>query len=101
MTSISLQVGQSKCADNVYFSIACNYDYDMVGFSAKINLSVLTKGEQYTTNLLFSALNANVHRKTPLYYPITSPVVRMVGDYRFSAISALDDTTLRISATPV
>jgi hypothetical protein len=101
MTSISLQAGQSLCADNIYFSTTCNYDYDNVGFSAVIDLSVLVKGEQYTTNILFSALNANVQRKTPLYYPIMEPVTRMVGDYRFSAISSLDDTTLRISATPV
>jgi hypothetical protein len=101
MSSISLQVGLPECADNVYFSITCNYDYDMVGFKAEIDMSNLIKGEQYTTNLLFSALNANVHRKTPLYFPIKSPVTQMIGDYRFSAVSSLDDTTLRISATPV
>ena len=101
MSSISLQVGLPECADNVYFSITCNYDYDMVGFIAEIDMSNLKKGEEYTTNLLFSALHANAHRKTPLYYPIKSPVTRMIGDYRFSAISSLDDTTLRIAATPV
>jgi ribosomal protein S26 len=101
MTSISLQVGLPECADNVYFSITCNYDYDMVGFRAEIDMSNLKKGEEYITNLLFSALNANVHRKTPMYYPIKAPVTRMIGDYLFSAISSLDDTTLRISATPV
>ena len=101
MTTISSQLGLPTCNETTFFSKSCNYAYDYVGFSVNIDLLRLKKGEHYTTNLLVSAHTANAHRKTPLYYPIQSPITIKLGDYQFSAISSLNDTHLRIVDTPV
>ena len=101
MTSIASKVGYSTCSDTTYFSTTCNYIYDYVGFTVSIDLLQLKPGESYTTSILVSALRANAHRKTPLYYPIQNPISTKLGDYVYSAISALNDTSLRISDNPV
>jgi hypothetical protein len=101
LTYIPAKVGYTTCADSVFFSKTCNYIYDYVGFVATINLHQLQVGATYTANILVRACNAKGHRKTPLYYPILSPIMTMVGDYAFSAISSLNDTSIRIVDDPV
>lgn len=101
MTTISSQIGLPTCNETTFFSKTCNYVYDYVGFTVVIDLLKLKKGEHYTANLLVSALTAMAHRKTPLYYPIQTPITIKLGDYLFSAVSSLNDTHLRIVDSPV
>lgn len=101
LSSIPAKVGYTTCSDTVFFVTTCNYVYDYVGFTANIDLQQLQPGTQYTASILVSAFRANAHRKTPLYFPISSPIMTMIGDYSFSVISSLNDTSIRIVDDPV
>lgn len=101
MTSAYEQSGLSMCADGVYFETQCNYYFEYVGFTATIPMSSFRVQSRYITNLIFLAYNSQTYLKTPLYFPIPNPLTTQLGDFRFSVISDLHDTQLRIIETPV
>lgn len=101
MTSAYEQAGLPMCPEGVYFETKCNYYLEYVGFTATIPLSMYHLTQRYTTNLIFLAYNSQSYLKTPLYFPIPSPLKTKVGDYEFSVVSDLHDTQLRIIETPV
>ncbi|NTW95050.1 MAG: DUF5011 domain-containing protein [Erysipelotrichaceae bacterium] len=101
MTSSFAAMGYSYCADGVYGASSCNYYYEYVGFEAIVPLDSFVKGQKYNTNVVFYANLSQKYFKTPLYYPITNPIEIMEGDYRFSIISKLNDTSIKIIESPV
>jgi hypothetical protein len=101
MTSSYAALGYSFCADGVYGSGSCNYYYEYVGFEVSIPLSSFIKGNKYTTSIAFYANLSQMYYKTPLYYPITNVLESMVGDYKFSLLSKLNDTSIKIIESPV
>ncbi len=101
LSSIPAKVGYPTCSDTVFFVTTCNYIYDYVGFAANIDLQQLKPSTQYSASIRVSAFKANAHRKTPLYFPISSPIKTMIGDYSFSVNSSLNDTSVRIVDDPV
>lgn len=101
MTSSFAAIGYSYCAAGVYGASNCNYYYEYVGFEAVIPLTSFIKGEKYITNIVFYANLSKIYFKTPLYYPIVNPIETMVGDYRFSIISKLNDTNIKVIESPV
>lgn len=101
MTSSYQQLGLPTCAEGVYYSSTCNYYYENVGFSVSIPLSRFIQGESYTTNIIVLAHSSMTFLKTPLYYPISEPIVVRVGDFDYSMTSRLSDTNIRVIETPV
>lgn len=101
MTSAYEQIGLPMCPDGVYFETSCNYAFEYVGFTASVPLAQYRLLSHYTTNLIFLAFNSQTYMKTPLYYPISTPLTTKIGDYEYSITSKLSDTQLRIIETPV
>lgn len=101
MTSAYEQLGLPYCAVDVYYASTCNYNYEYIGFTVTIPLTQFNLGEKYSTNVIFLAHRSQTYLKTPLYYPISSPIQVKRGDYLFSVMSKLDDTQIKIIETPI
>jgi len=101
MTSSYAASGFSYCVDGVYGASSCNYYYEYVGFEVNIPISSFVKGNKYTTNIMFNAYLSQKYYKTPLYYPISNTLEYKIGDYRFTLLSKLNDTNIKIIESPV
>jgi hypothetical protein len=103
LTEAMRYTGIPLCALNAYFQNGkiCYYRFENVGYSAKIPLSTLQTGAQYTVYLVVHALNANYHKKIPVYYPIINDIVLMKGQNEYRVASKLDDTKLTVRYSTV
>ena len=101
MTSTYQQMGMSFCPEKNYNSQTCNYYYDNVGFQAVIPTILFKQGEKYSTNLIVYANSSSTYLKTPLYYPMEIPIQLKIGDYQYSIVSILMDTSFRIIESPI
>ncbi len=77
-------------------STTCNYKYENVGFSVKIPLGELITREDYRVYLKVIANNSKKEGIVDIYFPISTPIVKEIGLYQYSATSNLIDTELRV-----
>lgn len=103
LTEAMRYAGIPLCALNAYFQNGkiCYYRYENVGYSAKIPLSMFQTDSQYTVYLIVHAMNANYHKKIPIFYPIANDVVQMSGQKEYRVTSKLDDTKLTVRYSTV
>lgn len=82
-------------------SSVCNYTYSNVGFTFSIPLNELKKGHSYSATLAITAHHTKVTKRTPLFYPILSPVSKTIGTVQYKVGASLYDTSLKVAQDAV
>lgn len=93
--------GTSRCGNNDLYKPgrSCYYDFENVGFSAKVELSKFKMDSIYTTYLISHSKTAGFSGKIPLYYPIKEDIVKQNQEFEYRVVSKLDDTQLKVNVT--
>lgn len=79
----------------------CNYNYEQVGFEARVPLDRFKAGDSYQTNIIVQAHTAGISYKTALYYPLQNDLILSTSGRETIVTSRLDATELKINATTV
>lgn len=102
-TQMMTYFGSPPCAINSTYQLpeTCNYNYENVGFEARVPLEYFNPGDSYQTNIIVHAHTAGLSYKTALYYPLSNDLVLSSSSRETIVTSRLDATELRVSATTV
>lgn len=75
----------------------CNYSFTYSGFTFKVPFNQLKKGHSYSASLVISANKTKVTKKTPLFYPILTPISKTISTTEYKINASLYDTTIQVS----
>lgn len=102
-TVIMSVAGIPKCKKNAYFqdSDTCNYNYTYTGFQFTIPFSDLKVDHSYSATLAITANKTKVTKKTPIFYPILTPITKNVDVTQYKIGASMYDTSLKVTQTTV
>ncbi len=102
-TQMMTYFGSPTCSNGSTYQLpeVCNYNYEYVGFEAKIYLDRFNPGDSYQTNIIVQAHTAGISYKTALYYPLPQDLTLFSSNRETIVTSRLDATELKVNATTV
>lgn len=102
-TQMMKYFGSPSCSSISTYQMpeVCNYNYEQVGFEAKVPLERFRVGDSYQTNIIVQGHTAGISYKTALYYPLPNDVILSSTGRETVVTSRLDATELKINATTV
>ena len=74
----------------------CNHMYENIGFSFSIPLDDFKMDKHYVLSLKVDALQANISKTIPLYFPVKQNLILENGQNHYIVDSKLNDISLKV-----